>query len=173
MPSELLRQRFIEASASLVQAQGPEQLAQIISQHAGPVLVLEDHPWLRAAAAYFPEDPGREIHFTSEFGHPRPEAVETAVTIGLGAVPETGSVLLNGRSPQAFRMSLCPRRHIVVIPADQAALTMAEALALTAREPSGLVSWVTGPSRTADIEKILVLGAQGTSELIVIIYQEN
>ena len=61
----------------------------------------------------------------------------------------------------AFRLSLCPRRHIVVIPADRAALTLAEALTLTAREPSGLVSWITGASRTADIEKVLVLGAQG------------
>ncbi len=41
------------------------------------------------------------------------------------------------------------------------------------QEPSGLVTWITGPSRTADIEKVLVLGAQGASELIVIVYQEE
>jgi L-lactate dehydrogenase complex protein LldG len=70
-------------------------------------------------------------------------------------------------------MSLCPCRHVVVVPADQAALTMAQALALTALETSGLVTWVTGPSRTADIEKVLVLGAQGASELTVIVYQED
>ena len=114
-----------------------------------------------------------KVSFISETVFPAPDLDITAVTVGLGAVPETGSVLLGSRSPQAFRLSLCPRRHIIVIPADQAALTMAEALALTAREPSGLVSWITGPSRTADIEKVLVLGAQGASELIVIVYQEE
>ena len=70
-------------------------------------------------------------------------------------------------------MSLCPRCHIVVIPEDRAFLTMAAALALTAQEPSALVSWITGPSRTADIEKVLVLGAQGAAELVVIVYQEG
>ena len=172
-PAELLHQRLTEASASLVLAQGPQQLAQAISRHAGPILVLEDHPWLQAAAAHFPEDPTREIYFISPPDFPTPDAIDTAVTIGLGAVPETGSVLLSGRSPQALGMSLCPRRHIVVIPANQAALTMAQALALTAQEVSGLVSWVTGPSRTADIEKVLVLGAQGASQLTVIVYQEE
>ncbi len=171
--AELLHQRLTEASASLIQVQGPKQLAQTISQHGGPILVLEDHPWLQAAAARFLDDLAREFYWISGSGQSTPDTIDTAVTIGLGAVPETGSVLLSGRSPQAFRMSLCPHRHIVVIPSDQAALTIAEALALTDREPSGLVSWVTGPSRTADIEKVLVLGAQGASELIVIVYQDD
>jgi L-lactate dehydrogenase complex protein LldG len=198
-----LLQRLTEAGASLAQADGLAQLAQAISQHAGAALVLEDHPWLQAAAAHFPAALSREILFMANFsfnplsprvervrvrgetdnnfdqekmpksGHPNLDFVDTVVTIGLGAVPETGSVLLSSRSPQAFRLSLCPCRHIVVIPADQASLTMAEALALTGREPCGLVSWITGPSRTADIEKVLVLGAQGASELSVIIYQEE
>jgi L-lactate utilization protein LutC len=172
-PLELLHQRLTEASALLAMAQGPEQLAQAISQKAGATLVLEDHPWLRAAFSHFPDDPAQEIYFISDPSQGTPETIDTAVTIGLGAMPETGSVLLSGRSPQALRMSLCPCRHVVVVPADQAALTMAQALALTALETSGLVTWVTGPSRTADIEKVLVLGAQGASELTVIVYQED
>jgi hypothetical protein len=201
---DLLHQRLIEVSASLSQAKGPVQLAQVLSQSDSLNLLLEDHPWLQAAASHFPEVPDREYHFLSwpepvpsaynclsksplsppgerirvtgaegDFTHQAPADVDTLVTVGLGAVPETGSVLINSGSPAAFRLSLCPRRHIVVIPADRAALTMAEALALTAREPSGLVSWLTGPSRTADIEKVLVLGAQGASELLVIVYQET
>jgi L-lactate utilization protein LutC len=171
-PLELLHQRLTEASALLAMAQGPEQLAQAISQKAGATLVLEDHPWLRAAFSHFPDDPAQEIYFISDPSQGTPD-IDTAVTIGLGAVLETGSVLFSGRSPEALRMSLCPYRHVVVVPADQAALTMAQALALTALETSGLVTWVTGPSRTADIEKVLVLGAQGASELTVIVYQED
>jgi L-lactate dehydrogenase complex protein LldG len=170
---QLLHQRLTEASASLAQAQGPLQLAQTISHNAGNTLALEDHPWLRAAVTHFPDDPPKEIIFLSDPGQLTRELLDTAVTIGLGAIPETGSVLLGGTSPQAFRLSLCPHRHIIVIPAHQASLTLAQALAITAREPSGLVSWITGPSRTADIEKVLVLGAQGASELTVILYQEE
>jgi hypothetical protein len=172
MPLDLLRRRLTEAGASLLQAQGPIELARALTPFADYPLFLEDHPWLRAAASHFPADFPPPISFISATAFPSPDLDISAVTVGLAAVPETGSVLLGSRSPQAFRLSLCPRRHIIIIPAHRAALTMAEALALTAAAPSGLVSWVTGPSRTADIEKILVLGAQGPSELIVIVYHE-
>jgi L-lactate dehydrogenase complex protein LldG len=172
MSLDLLRHRLTEAGASLLQAQGPAGLARALAGFADYPLFLEDHPWLRAAAGHFPETFSPKTSYISDTVFPAPDLDITAVTVGLGAVPKTGSVLLGSRSYQAFRLSLCPRRHIIIIPANRAALTMAEALALTAAEPSGLVSWVTGPSRTADIEKILVLGAQGPSELIVILYQE-
>jgi L-lactate dehydrogenase complex protein LldG len=168
----LLHQRLSEAGSSLIVANSPVQLARALGQYSATKLFLEDHPWLHAAADLLPEA-FCQIAFVSDTGFPAPAENITAVTIGLGAVPETGSILLGSRAPLAFRLSLCPRRHIVVIPAAQASLTMAAALALTAAEPSGQVSWVTGPSRTADIEKVLVLGAQGASELIVIVYQEE
>jgi L-lactate dehydrogenase complex protein LldG len=173
MSLELLRQRLTEAGAFLVQAQGPLQLVHALTLFADHPLYLEDHPWLRSAASLLPEEFSAQISFISPTVFPAPALDITAVTIGLGAVPETGSVLLGSRSPQAFALSLCPRRHIIIIPADRSVLTMAAALAVTAREPSGLVTWVTGPSRTADIEKVLVLGAQGASELIIILYQEK
>jgi L-lactate dehydrogenase complex protein LldG len=169
----LLRQRLTEAGASLIESTGPHQLAAALSQFTDTLLFLEDHPWLQTAAALLPDNSSTNFTVISETVIPEPALDFTAVTIGLGAVYETGSVLLGSRSPLAFRLSLCPRRHIVVVPADQASLTMDEALDLTSREPSGLVTWITGPSRTADIEKVLVLGAQGASELIVIIYQEK
>jgi L-lactate dehydrogenase complex protein LldG len=172
MPNKLFHQRLTEAGASLISTSGPVQLARALSQYSDTVLFLEDHPWLQAAAALLPDAFSQNVFFVSDTVSPAPAADITAVTIGMGAVPETGSVLVGSSSPPAFRLSLCPRRHIIIIPADQAFLTLGEALAVTARESSGLVTWVTGPSRTADIEKVLVLGAQGASELIVIIYQE-
>jgi hypothetical protein len=171
MAMSLLHQRLIEAGASLIQAHGPAELAAALTRFPDLPLFLEAHPWLRAAAALLPADFSAQVSFISATVFPTPDLAITAVTVGLGAVPETGSVLLGSRSPRAFRLSLCPRRQIVVIPAEQAALTLAEALSVTSAEPSGLVTWVTGPSRTADIEKVLVLGAQGASELIVIPYQ--
>ncbi len=170
--SELLPQRLTEARAEFRQVRGPVELGQALCRGGGPDMILEDHPWLREAAAYFPEGPHRKIQFMSADSDLRPADVDTVVTVGLGAVPETGSVLVGGAAP-AWRLSLSPRRHLIVIAAERTGLTMAAALALTAAEPSGLVSWLTGPSRTADIEKVLVLGAQGAAELAVISYQRE
>ncbi|AEB10040.1 Lactate utilization protein B/C [Desulfobacca acetoxidans DSM 11109] len=173
--AELLRQRLEENRAELARVCGVAELAQVILSNTGNNLALEDHPWLRAAYEQLTSAQQVHVHFLSGFDiDPKaPLQVDTVVTVGLGAIPETGTVLVGSRVPEAFRLSLCPRRHYVIVPADKACLTMSEALALTGQEPSGLVSWLTGPSRTADIEKVLVLGAQGAGELIVIVYYEG
>ncbi len=170
MSLDLLTERLGEAQASLLLAASPRELAQAISQEAGSPLLLADHPWLRQVAGSLPPALARQMQFAGETDTVAPTRVDTAVLVGLGAVPETGSVLVPGHTAASWRLSLCPRRLVVVIPASKAALTVAAALALTAQEPAALVSWLTGPSRTADIEKVLVLGAQGAAELTVIVY---
>ena len=64
------------------------------------------------------------------------------------------------------------RRHLILVPLPQAKLTMAQALKLTRQTPGGLVTWITGPTRSADIEKVLILGAQGPGELEVVVYED-
>jgi L-lactate utilization protein LutC len=44
---------------------------------------------------------------------------------------------------------------------------------MSGKEKTGLITWLTGPSRTTDIEKVLVLGAQGPEQLEVVIYQPD
>jgi L-lactate dehydrogenase complex protein LldG len=63
--------------------------------------------------------------------------------------------------------------HIVLVSLDQIVATLSDALELVrtgyaGRMPS-MVSFITGPSRTGDIERILVLGAHGPKELLVIL----
>ncbi|MBM4288855.1 MAG: hypothetical protein FJ135_12085 [Deltaproteobacteria bacterium] len=172
--AELLRLRLADCHARLAQVRGVEHLAQTLAREAGAFLILEDHPWLRAAAAFLSDYPDKKTQVVSKVENwaGMPAKQDTVVIVGLGAVPETGSLLLSDHSQVGWWLSLCPCRQIVVIPEDHAFLTMTVALELTAREPSGLVSWITGPSRTADIEKVLVLGAQGATDLLVITFRE-
>ncbi len=169
---QLLRQRCREAGTVLLEAAGPEELGRAIGHGAERPLGLADHPWLQEAARHLPAPLRQEAQVFTLQELSQPPEVATAVIVGLGAIPETGSVLVTGTDPAAWRLSLCPRILKVVIPAAQATLSLAAALARTARDPSGLVSWLTGPSRTADIEKVLVLGAQGAAALHLILYQD-
>jgi L-lactate dehydrogenase complex protein LldG len=98
------------------------------------------------------------------------------VTPTLGLSAESGSLLVaadvSGRA-----MSVLPPVHVVVATMDQLLPDLEAALAIVRRRygdklPSTL-SVVTGPSRTADIEKILVLGAHGPKRLVVLMLPEG
>ena len=68
---------------------------------------------------------------------------------------------------------MLPPVHVVVATPEQIVATLADAFdALRERHESALpsmLSFITGPSRTGDIERILVLGAHGPKELFVIL----
>jgi len=74
-------------------------------------------------------------------------------------------------------MSVLPPVHVVVATMDQL-LTDLDAAVKFVRKRYGdqlpsTLSVVTGPSRTADIEKILVLGAHGPKRLVVLMLPEG
>jgi L-lactate dehydrogenase complex protein LldG len=62
---------------------------------------------------------------------------------------------------------------MVVATADQVVPTLADALDAARSRHAGrlpsMLSFITGPSRTGDIERILVLGAHGPKELFVLL----
>jgi L-lactate dehydrogenase complex protein LldG len=95
------------------------------------------------------------------------------VTVALGAVPETGSVVMPGGGGPATWLPFRARRQIVLVPAQKTDLSLSQALEMAVQEETGVTTWLTGPSRTADIEKVLVLGAQGVEQLDVVIYQSE
>ena len=97
----------------------------------------------------------------------------TAVTVGLGAIPETGSVLVDSGAGPGAVLAFRARKQIVLLPRRKFGLSLAQALEYVRGRGPGLVSWLTGPSRTADIEKVLVLGAQGPINLEIFLYQEE
>jgi L-lactate dehydrogenase complex protein LldG len=85
---------------------------------------------------------------------------------------ETGTVALRS-SPEAPRaLSLLPRAHIVIAKEEQLLPTVAvclEKLSADHSSSSSCFTLVTGPSRTADIEKVLVKGVHGPKSLHVLV----
>jgi L-lactate dehydrogenase complex protein LldF len=166
--TSLLAKRLQEAGSSLVEVQGPVALARHLAAAPGP-LWLEDHPWLQPVAGELAKLGVKHRIAEADWA---PEA-GTAVTMGLGAIPETGSVLVDSGSGPAAVLAFRARNQIVLIPRNRAHLSLSQALADVQHRGPGLVSWLTGASRTADIEKVLVLGAQGPLNLEIVLYQEE
>lgn len=158
--------RFEEAGVRLASLRGPQALARFLAQHCQGEVWLEDDPLMEPIHQALT---GLGIS-ASLVQDSWPGDGDTAVTVGLGAVPELGSVLLGPKPWPAAWLPFRVRRQVVLLPAERASLTFAEAVQFTAAQPPGLVSWLTGPTRTTDIEKVLVLGAQGPAALDAVIY---
>lgn len=87
-------------------------------------------------------------------------------------VAQTGSILITSRSAGGRALSVLPPHHVVLATRAQMVPDLAAAYAVVRAKygdnfPS-LISFITGPSRTGDIERILVLGAHGPKRLTVL-----
>ena len=86
------------------------------------------------------------------------------------AIAETGTLVLESEAERHRLISLVPPAHIAIVEADKICLTVAEALAkVNQGNLSPTVTFITGPSRTADIELTLTIGVHGPQELYVIV----
>ena len=87
-------------------------------------------------------------------------------------IAQTGSVLVTSRSAGGRALSVLPPHHVVLARREQLLPDLPAAFALleqryAASWPS-FISFITGPSRTGDIERILVLGAHGPRKLTIL-----
>ncbi len=104
------------------------------------------------------------------------EQAEVGFTLCEALVARNGSILLSNANMAGRRLSIYPPVHIVLAYTSQLVPDLKDAFALIKQKygnnmPS-MISTVTGPSRTADIEKTLVLGAHGPKELFVFLLDE-
>src|SRR5690606_18310272 len=94
-------------------------------------------------------------------------------------IAETGSLVLESQHERHRLVSLIPRIHVALLPADRICETLGEALsrvrdgAEAGEVPSAAITLVTGPSRTSDIELTLAIGVHGPQELHVIVMEPD
>jgi len=101
------------------------------------------------------------------------EACQAGVTECDALIAQTGSVLVSSRSSGGRALTVLPPHHIVLARHSQLVADLPEAMALVRKKyhpnyPS-MISIITGPSRTGDIERILVLGAHGPKKLTILL----
>ena len=103
----------------------------------------------------------RRLCATADFG----------ITSADFALADTGTLVMLSSRQEARMVSLLPPVHIAVVPRERI-LTGLDELFTLLPDPSSATSsmvLITGPSRTADIEQILVRGVHGPGEIHVVI----
>jgi L-lactate dehydrogenase complex protein LldG len=165
--SEMLRTEFVECSSMAVAAARIAQLAHEngwtrLATHAAP---LCDAVLKQAGLDAIRVDGGYDKHAL--------EACEAGITECDCLVAQTGSVCVTTRSAGGRALSVLPPHHIVVASRAQVLPDLTAAYELLAQKYSdgypSFVGFITGPSRTGDIERILVLGAHGPKKLTVLL----
>lgn len=96
---------------------------------------------------------------------------DVGITTAQAAIAETGTLVLDSARERHRLVSLVPPVHIAIIDASSIFQTLGEALAFIHQngDISPAVTFITGPSRTADIELTLAIGVHGPQELHVIV----
>jgi L-lactate dehydrogenase complex protein LldG len=102
------------------------------------------------------------------------EACDAGISECDALIAQTGTVLVTNRSAGGRALSVLPQHHVVLARREQLLPDLPAAFELLKQKyadnyPS-MISFITGPSRTGDIERILVLGAHGPKKLTILCF---
>jgi len=103
--------------------------------------------------------------------------IEVSITECEALIARLGSVMVSSKQVNGRRLNFIPDTHIVIANREQIVATVKDAIELINNkyedEFPSMTTIITGPSRTADIEKTLVMGAHGPRTLIVFVTEED
>jgi L-lactate dehydrogenase complex protein LldG len=167
--SELLRTEFVQCPDPAAAAAHVAGLAAALNWKK-----LAYHPG-SLTAGLVPHLPPNLEQMRVEEGYDKLalEACDAGITECEFLVAQTGSVCVTARSSGGRALSVLPPHHLVIATRDQLVADLSAAYAgLNAKYGAALpsfISFISGPSRTGDIERILVLGAHGPKKLTVLV----
>ncbi len=97
----------------------------------------------------------------------------TSVSYAFAGVAETGSLVLRSSPVSPTTLNFLPENHIIVLPKNRLVAHLEEVwMKLRSQTMPRTVNVITGPSRTADIEQTIQLGAHGPRRLHVILVKK-
>ncbi len=144
---ELVHGKTTDGASELLDALKEQSVK---SGYVDPELNGKLRPWLQNA--------GIEIH--TEIDQTKIDTYEFGITQAAGLIAETGTIILSEKSTSSRLGALSPWIHIAVLPENAPIYpTLYDALQNPGNDP--YIVFVTGPSKTADVEGILIEGVHG------------
>jgi L-lactate dehydrogenase complex protein LldG len=165
---------FVQAGGFFHYAESPEELAERMralceskgwnhlycwDKHLQDLLIDADFRYVRI---------GRNL-----------DKADGAITDCEALLARTGSVLLSSKQAAGRTLSAFPHVHLIIATPDELVEDIRHGFELLENKYGGsaqlpsMICVATGPSRTADIEKTLVLGAHGPKEIHVFLYDHR
>jgi L-lactate dehydrogenase complex protein LldF len=104
-----------------------------------------------------------------EFTHAPDPSIRAGVTRAICGLADTGSVLVTDGEGSPLHASLLSEIHIAVLSKDDILASLPDAMKLPQLRKANAAAFITGPSRTADIEMTLTIGVHGPKEIHVFV----
>jgi L-lactate dehydrogenase complex protein LldG len=104
------------------------------------------------------------------------DADPVGLTTAFAGIAETGTLMLLSGPDNPTTVAFLPETSIVVLRADRVLRAYEDGLSLLRKERSALprsINFITGPSRSGDIEQTIQLGAHGPKRLLVLLVGEK
>jgi L-lactate dehydrogenase complex protein LldG len=167
--SEMLRTEFKQCSTISAAA---KHIAALAQEGGWKTLALHRGELTDAIAEHLPASLAL-LRLEAGYDRDALEASDAGFTECESLVAQTGSACVTSLSSGGRTLSVLPPHHIVIARKGQLVADLPEAYERLAQKyganyPS-FVGFITGPSRTGDIERILVLGAHGPKRLTVLL----
>jgi L-lactate dehydrogenase complex protein LldG len=102
--------------------------------------------------------------------------IQTGLTLGDWGVAETATLVLDSSSEDVRIATMLSETHVAVIPRSRIKSDLMELeseLSESMRSAPRYLSFISGASRTADIERVLTIGVHGPQELHLLILDEK
>ncbi|GLW58678.1 LutC/YkgG family protein [Kitasatospora phosalacinea] len=161
----LFAERLEEYGAEVLRADRPgPAVARALAEHGARSLVVPD-----GLPAEWTADWDGEVRTDRPpLGKAGLDATDAVLTGCAAAVADSGTLVLDGGPAQGRRAAtLLPDLHVCVVRAEQVRSALPGALARL--DPARPLTFVSGPSATADIEMIRVKGVHGPRRLAVVL----
>jgi L-lactate dehydrogenase complex protein LldG len=136
------------------------------------VAKLKSNGWIRGYCdpalwpqlkSYF----GPEFTVSTEYDRTRVDDYAFGITRAVGGIAESGTIILNDATTSRRLAALAPWLHVAVLSKSQIFPTIADAAQALGDDQN--IIWATGPSKTADIEGILIEGVHGPGVQIALV----
>ena len=101
------------------------------------------------------------------FERDRYDHYQFGITPATAAIAESGSLVIDDNLTSDRLAALAPWVHVAVLERSSIIRTIPEAISAFDQSPN--IIWVTGPSKTADVEGILIEGVHGPGEQIALL----
>jgi L-lactate dehydrogenase complex protein LldG len=86
------------------------------------------------------------------------------------ALADTGSLVADQTAVEQRLVSTLPAIHIAIVPTENILPGKAELFSRITPQQARYIAFISGPSRTADIERVLTIGVHGPKRLIIVFF---